>query len=45
MGDMTPMDILIALAIVVPWNAFLIYRMRQENKKNAANNNTSDKEE
>ena len=42
---MTPADIIIALLVVVPWNAFLIWKMRKENKKHAANNNTSDKEE
>lgn len=43
--DMTLMDWIIAAAVIIPWNLFLIWRMRQENKKHAINNNTSDKEE
>ena len=42
---MTTIDIIIAIFVVIPWNLFLIWRMRQENKKHAINNNTSDKEE
>lgn len=45
MTDMTAADIIIALLVVVPWNAFLIWKMIKENKKHAANNNTPDKEE
>ena len=41
--DMTYADWIIAIVVIVPWNAFLIYRMRKENKKHAADNNTSDK--
>lgn len=44
-ADMTLMDWIIAAAIIIPWNAFLIYRMIQEDKKHAADNNTSNQEE
>ena len=42
--DMTFMDWIIAAAVIIPWNAFLIYRMRQEDKKNAINHNTPNQE-
>lgn len=42
---MTPTDIVIALLVLVPWNTFLIWKMRKENKKHAINNDAPNKEE
>jgi len=41
---MSTVDTILAISIIVPWNIFLIYRMRKDNKKNGINNNTPDKE-
>lgn len=38
---MSLIDWVIAAIVVIPWNVYLIYKMRKEN---AINNNTSDKE-
>ena len=39
---MSLVDIILGIAVVVPWNAYLIYKMR---KADAINNNTSNQEE